>query len=286
MPSTSAVATTARVARSKRGRMTGRSPSGSVRIRNCDEASTTTAAIVSGTIGQSRRAGSATAQNTADPTTSPGIQPRSTRSPQARNIAASAITAASAPIAAATAKSFPCCSATSRDTGPEVSGIPTIEPETESPQRRPASEAQTISDGVNASFSASNVTLSIMIDHVGYLVRDLDRGVDFARRAFGAEITREVDRPQWTLLGCYLGPIEVFTFTDPARLDARLGDEDLIVDHVAHAVDDIAAAMARLPGTRWSGPDLRETVTEPFDLGAAKHIWTTGLQLIEHARAV
>jgi catechol 2,3-dioxygenase-like lactoylglutathione lyase family enzyme len=125
-----------------------------------------------------------------------------------------------------------------------------------------------------------------VIDHVGYLVRDLDEGVDFVRRAFGAEITREVDRPQWTLVGYYLGPVEVFTFTDPERLQARLGDAELIVDHVAHAVDDIAAAMARLPGVRWSGPDLRETVAEPFDLGTAKHIWTTGLQLIEHARAV
>jgi catechol 2,3-dioxygenase-like lactoylglutathione lyase family enzyme len=125
-----------------------------------------------------------------------------------------------------------------------------------------------------------------MIDHIGYLVRDLEAGVDFARRVFGAEITREVDRPQWTLFGYYLGAVEVFTFTDDARLAACLGDEELKLDHVAHAVDDIEAAMARLPDARWSGPDLRDTVTEPFDLGAAKHVWTPGLQLIEYARPV
>jgi len=129
-----------------------------------------------------------------------------------------------------------------------------------------------------------------VIDHVGYLVRDLDAGVELVRRVFGAEIDREVDRPQWSLYGYYVGQVEVFTYTAAAVLDARLGAEEAKLDHVAHAVADIEAAMALLPGARWSGPDLRETVVEPFDLGTAKHIWTVagglGLQLIEYARAV
>ena len=125
-----------------------------------------------------------------------------------------------------------------------------------------------------------------MIDHVGYLVRDLDAAVDRMTRGFATEVTREVDRPQWTLFGYYVGQLEIFTFTDPQLLDERLGDEEERLDHVAWRVDDIEAAMARFDGARWSGPDLRETVTEPFLLGDTRHIWTAGLQLIEHARPV
>jgi catechol 2,3-dioxygenase-like lactoylglutathione lyase family enzyme len=126
-----------------------------------------------------------------------------------------------------------------------------------------------------------------MIDHVGYLVRDLDAAVEQATRTFATEVTRTVDRPQWHLFGYYVGEIEVFTFTDPALLDERLGaGVDAKLDHVARAVDDVEAEMARLGDVRFSGPDLRDEATEPFDLGGAKHIWTVvdglGLQLIEY----
>jgi len=128
-----------------------------------------------------------------------------------------------------------------------------------------------------------------MIDHVGWLVRDLDAGVARVTQAVGAEVDRTVDRPQWSLFGYYVGTLEVFTFTDPELLDERLGgaDTNAKLDHVAYAVADIDAAMKRLPGARFSGPDLREEAREPFDLGNARHIWTVvdglGLQLIEYA---
>ena len=126
-----------------------------------------------------------------------------------------------------------------------------------------------------------------MIDHVGYLVRDLDRGVELARRLTGGDGDREVDRPQWSLFGYYVGQVEVFTFREPELLDARLGrGVDTALDHIAYAVDDIRAAMARFPGARWSGPDLRDEATEPFDLGTALHSWTVvdglGLQLLQY----
>ena len=126
-----------------------------------------------------------------------------------------------------------------------------------------------------------------MIDHVGYLVRDLDRGLELARRLTGGDVDREVDRPQWALFGYYVGQVEVFTFRDPELLDARLGrGVDFALDHVAYAVEDIHAAMAQFPGARWSGPDLRDEVTEPFDLATALHIWTVvdglGLQLMQY----
>lgn len=127
-----------------------------------------------------------------------------------------------------------------------------------------------------------------MIDHVGYLVRDLDRGLELARSLTGGDVDREVDRPQWSLFGYYVGPVEVFTFRDPELLDARLGrGVDAVLDHVAYVVDDIRAAMAQLPAARWSGPDLRGGVTEPFDLVTALHIWTVvdglGLQLLQYS---
>jgi catechol 2,3-dioxygenase-like lactoylglutathione lyase family enzyme len=126
-----------------------------------------------------------------------------------------------------------------------------------------------------------------MIDHVGYLVRDLDRGLELARRLTGRDVDREVDRPQWSLFGYYVGQVEVFTFRDPELLDARLGNgADTRLDHIAYAVDDIRAAMTQLAGARWSGPDLRGEADEPFDLTTALHIWTVvdglGLQLMQY----
>ncbi len=127
-----------------------------------------------------------------------------------------------------------------------------------------------------------------MIDHIGYLVRDLDRGLELARRLTGGDVDREVDRPQWSLFGYYVGQIEVFTFRDAELLDRRFAGRDVdgVLDHVAYAVDDVRAAMARFPGARWSGPDLREEAGEPFDLGTALHIWTVvdglGLQLMQY----
>jgi catechol 2,3-dioxygenase-like lactoylglutathione lyase family enzyme len=125
-----------------------------------------------------------------------------------------------------------------------------------------------------------------MLDHVGYLVRDLDRGVELAKALTGGTIDREVDRPQWSLYGYYVGQVEVFTFRDAQLLDERLDGVDAKLDHIAYAVDDIRAAMAALPGARWSGPDLREEAREPFLLGTAQHIWTVvdglGLQLMQY----
>jgi catechol 2,3-dioxygenase-like lactoylglutathione lyase family enzyme len=125
-----------------------------------------------------------------------------------------------------------------------------------------------------------------MLDHVGYLVRDLDAGLELVKTLTGGDVDREVDRPQWSLYGYYVGQIEVFTFRDADLLDERLGDAAATLDHIAYAVEDIRAAMAALPGARWSGPDLREEATEPFDLTTAQHIWTVvdglGLQLMQY----
>ena len=118
------------------------------------------------------------------------------------------------------------------------------------------------------------------IDHVGYLVDDLERGIALFTERFGIQVLRRFERPQFSLAGAYLGAsrgdLEVFTFGDPELRAARLGAHEILLDHVAHAVADIHAIAASLrgEGVRFSGPDLRTELSEPVDLGGVLHLWT------------
>jgi catechol 2,3-dioxygenase-like lactoylglutathione lyase family enzyme len=118
------------------------------------------------------------------------------------------------------------------------------------------------------------------LDHVGYLVRDLDSTVEEFVTRFGLPVARYLELPQFSLLAKFLGPdsgsIELFTFTDPGLLDQRLAGAEVRFDHAAHEVADIEAAVAhmRLSGVRFCGPDRREEVDEPFLLGGVLHLWT------------
>lgn len=120
------------------------------------------------------------------------------------------------------------------------------------------------------------------VHHVGYLVRDLDAEVERFAARFQAPIVKRFERPQFALRGVYLGAangdVELFTFTDPRLLARRLGGEreQPLLDHVAHLVDDLPALARRLSaeGVEFSGPDLREPLTEPVDLDGTLHLWT------------
>ncbi|HEX4467555.1 MAG TPA: VOC family protein [Solirubrobacteraceae bacterium] len=118
------------------------------------------------------------------------------------------------------------------------------------------------------------------VDHVGYLARDLEASIERFRSLFGLEIARRIDRPQFDLIGAYLGDglgsVEIFTFTDAALLAERIGDAELLLDHAAYAVADIAAAATRMraAGVRFTGPDARGELHEPADLGGVLHLWT------------
>ena len=119
------------------------------------------------------------------------------------------------------------------------------------------------------------------IHHVGYLALDLEAAIRDFTNTFGLRVVRRFDRPQFSLLGAYLGTkeasrIEVFTFTDGHLLDRRLAGSSLLLDHVAFEVDDIdATALAmRQAGVRFSGPDFRDEVQEPIKLGHIRHLWT------------
>jgi catechol 2,3-dioxygenase-like lactoylglutathione lyase family enzyme len=118
------------------------------------------------------------------------------------------------------------------------------------------------------------------VDHVGYLARDLDAAVGGLVDTLELPVVRRFERPQFALLGVYLGPgegsIEIFTFTDSELLDDRLRGSRLLLDHVAYAVADIDAVAARMraAGVRFAGPDLRGELEEPVDLGGVRHLWT------------
>lgn len=118
------------------------------------------------------------------------------------------------------------------------------------------------------------------VDHVGYLARDLEASVAAAQRQLGVPVVRRFERPQFDLQGVYLGAgrgeIEIFSFTDPELTRRRLGGRELLLDHVAYEVLDIAALSARMreEGVRFCGPDMREELPEAVDLGGVLHLWT------------
>jgi len=118
------------------------------------------------------------------------------------------------------------------------------------------------------------------VDHVGYLVRDLDAAVEEWMERFGLEVVRPVVLPQYSILGQYLGEgngsVELFTITDQALLDERLVGERILLDHAAYEVPDIDALAAAWSerGVRFCGPDRREEVREPILLGGVRHLWT------------
>jgi catechol 2,3-dioxygenase-like lactoylglutathione lyase family enzyme len=119
------------------------------------------------------------------------------------------------------------------------------------------------------------------VDHVGYLVRDLDAAVAEFSERFGLELVRPVVLPQFSILGQYLGQgsgsVELFTITDEALLAERLGGERIVLDHAAYEVADIDAVAAAWHerGVRFSGPDRRAEVREPILLGGGvRHLWT------------
>lgn len=118
------------------------------------------------------------------------------------------------------------------------------------------------------------------VDHVGYLVSDLDSAVAEFKERFSLEAARPVHLPQYSIEGLYLGSgsgsVELFTITDRQLLASRLGGQRILLDHVGFEVADIDASAAGLSaaGVRFTGPDRRESLTEPVELGGVRHLWT------------
>ncbi len=119
------------------------------------------------------------------------------------------------------------------------------------------------------------------LDHVGYLVRDLDAAVADWTQRFGLEVVRPVELPQYSIAGHYLGQgngsVELFTITDQRLLEERLGGLSIVLDHAAYEVADLEAVATAMHerGVRFTGPDRREEVREPIVLGGGVlHLWT------------
>jgi catechol 2,3-dioxygenase-like lactoylglutathione lyase family enzyme len=132
------------------------------------------------------------------------------------------------------------------------------------------------------------------MDHVGFLVRDLDAAVEEAIATFGLAIARHSELPQYSIKATFLGEgtgtLEIFTFTDPEILEPRLGGQDRCIDHVAFRVADLGALAAtlRATGVVFCTPDRLEDLEEPISTGPARALWTrpetaagVALQLIE-----
>jgi len=132
------------------------------------------------------------------------------------------------------------------------------------------------------------------LDHIGFLVRDLDGAVAAAQASFGLPIARHSELAQFSIKATFLGEgtgtLEIFTFTDTDILDERLGEDDRRIDHAAFRVADLGtlAATLRASGVRFCTPDRREELAEPISTGPSRALWTrpessagVALQLIE-----
>ena len=117
-------------------------------------------------------------------------------------------------------------------------------------------------------------------DHAGFLVRDLEAALEEARALFELPVARTAELAEYgitaTFLGEGTGTLEIFTLADRALLDPRLGGEERRLDHVAYRVADLDAVAAHLraAGVRFTGPDRREEISSPIELGGARHLWT------------
>jgi catechol 2,3-dioxygenase-like lactoylglutathione lyase family enzyme len=118
------------------------------------------------------------------------------------------------------------------------------------------------------------------IDHVGYLARDWEVAIEQLAQLFDLPVTHHFERPEFSLVGGYLGTppvsVEVFSFRDENLLNHRLTSASLRLDHVAFLVDDINAAASdmRSKGVRFAGPDLRQEIHAPIELDGIRHLWT------------
>jgi catechol 2,3-dioxygenase-like lactoylglutathione lyase family enzyme len=131
-------------------------------------------------------------------------------------------------------------------------------------------------------------------DHVGFLVRDLDAAVERAQQGFGLALARTLELPEYGIAAAFLGEgrgtLEIFTLEDAELREMRLGSDQQRIDHLAFRVQDLdaIAATLRAGGARFCGPDRREEVPGPLELGGSRHVWTVpestagfGLQLIQ-----
>jgi catechol 2,3-dioxygenase-like lactoylglutathione lyase family enzyme len=86
--------------------------------------------------------------------------------------------------------------------------------------------------------------------HVGIVVRDLDRAEAFATGVLGLPVAKRLASEELGMRAVFLtcGPalVELVEFADQQVVQARLGDRDAAIDHVALEVGDLEATMRAL----------------------------------------
>lgn len=98
------------------------------------------------------------------------------------------------------------------------------------------------------------------LDHVGIVVACLDDTEAFLGAALGLPRSREQCDPERPDRSVFLGSgdveIELIEVADPTMRAARLGDREARIEHLAFAVEDLDAEVARLRkmGVRMGDP--------------------------------
>jgi catechol 2,3-dioxygenase-like lactoylglutathione lyase family enzyme len=134
------------------------------------------------------------------------------------------------------------------------------------------------------------------VHHVGYVAKNRGDGVAVFVDQFGLALVSEFELPEYRLAGAFLGSVdglvEVVEFTDDELAAARLCGQALRLDHVAHEVQDIETAAARLidHGWRLCGPD-GSPLRAPVLIAGSLHVWldartlpSVRLQLVQQSR--
>src|SRR5579863_3718230 len=103
-------------------------------------------------------------------------------------------------------------------------------------------------DGKPATDGLGSAAMFGPLDHVGFLVRDVDTAVAEAQASLGLPIARQSELAQYSIKATFLGEgtgtLEICTFTDPELLEPRLGGADRRIDHVGFRVADLTALAA------------------------------------------
>jgi catechol 2,3-dioxygenase-like lactoylglutathione lyase family enzyme len=134
------------------------------------------------------------------------------------------------------------------------------------------------------------------VHHVGYVAASRADGVAVFADELGLDVVTEFELPEYRLIGAFLGSagglVEVVEFTDDELAAARLSGHALRLDHVAHEVEDVATAAARLSDQGWRlcGPD-GSPLGAPVSIAGSLHVWleacavpSVRLQLVQQSR--
>jgi catechol 2,3-dioxygenase-like lactoylglutathione lyase family enzyme len=112
------------------------------------------------------------------------------------------------------------------------------------------------------------------IDHIGVVVRDMDKVRSFVEDNLGLEFRREVRIPAGQVHGVFLGlgetMIELIEIGDEGTRERRMAGEPLAhIEHIAIQVDDLEATIGRL---RSRG--VTTSLPEALEVGPNLHYWT------------